>query len=61
MTLYVSRNAATSTASRPRPAAPTHRGAAAIGRAGVVWVDPPLLTHAWRRVFAQGTGKGGHG
>ncbi|MFI6758832.1 multiple cyclophane-containing RiPP AmcA [Micromonospora sp. NPDC050417] len=60
MTLYVSRNATAGTASRPRPVVPTHTESSAIGRAGVVWADPPLLTHAWRRLFAQATGKGGH-
>ncbi|WP_329106870.1 multiple cyclophane-containing RiPP AmcA [Micromonospora sp. NBC_01699] len=59
MTLYVSQNATTGTVSRPRPAAPAHTESSAIGRAGAVWADPPLLTHAWRRVFARTTGESG--
>jgi hypothetical protein len=61
MTLYVSRNAITSAVSRSQPAMPARTESTAIGRAGVLWADPPLLTYAWRRVFAQPTGKGGHG
>jgi hypothetical protein len=58
MTIYVSRYATTSAVSGPRPAVPVHTRTTAIGRAGVVLADPPLLTYAWRRVFAEPPGKG---
>ncbi|MET8352600.1 multiple cyclophane-containing RiPP AmcA [Micromonospora sp. NPDC005206] len=58
MTVYVSRHASANTTTAPNPSTPVSVRIA-TGRATVSPADPPLLTHAWQRVFAQRTGKGG--
>ncbi|MGI5152329.1 multiple cyclophane-containing RiPP AmcA [Plantactinospora sp. CA-294935] len=50
MTVYLSRNAAT-TAANGASGQECRSRRTAIGRACVPAVDPPLLTHAWRLIF----------
>ncbi|MEU8262611.1 multiple cyclophane-containing RiPP AmcA [Micromonospora sp. NPDC048999] len=58
MTVYVSRHALASNTGTPCPLA-SASARVATGQATVLPSDPPLLTHAWQRVFAQRTGVGG--
>ncbi|MEW2384051.1 multiple cyclophane-containing RiPP AmcA [Micromonospora sp. NPDC047707] len=52
MTLYVSRNAAIPRRTGAGQPASAHQ-VRAIGRAEIPRTEPPLLTHAWRRIFAE--------
>ncbi|MEN3611543.1 multiple cyclophane-containing RiPP AmcA [Plantactinospora sp. ZYX-F-223] len=56
MTVYLSRNAAT-TATNDADGQECGSRRTAIGRAGVPAVDPPLLTHAWLLIFEHSTRK----
>ncbi|MDW5325735.1 multiple cyclophane-containing RiPP AmcA [Plantactinospora sp. KLBMP9567] len=56
MTIYLSRNAAT-TAANGADGQECRSRRTAIGRACVPAVDPPLLAHSWRLIFERSTRK----